>query len=65
MQGRYQDRNIAVKRCKISKSGDLLSFRQQVALMAQLHHPHAHPGVVQLFAVRALPPGNQDARSTL
>ncbi len=53
LQGRYRDQAVAVKRCKIGKAGDLLSFRQEVTLMSGLDHP----GVVRLLAVKALPPG--------
>lgn len=44
---------MAVKRCKIGRAADLQSFRQEVALLAQLDHP----GIVRLLAVKAVPPG--------
>lgn len=51
-QGRFQEQDVAVKRCKIGRAADLQSFRQEVALLAQLNHP----GIARLLAVKAVPP---------
>ena len=45
---------MAVKRCKIGKATDLLSFQQEVTLLSQMQHP----GIVSLLAAKALPPGS-------
>jgi hypothetical protein len=54
VQGRYKEQHVAVKRCKIGKAADLLSFQQEVTLLSQMRHP----GIVSLLAAKALPPGS-------
>ena len=54
VQGRYKEQHVAVKRCKIGKAADLLSFQQEVTLLSQMQHP----GIVSLLAAKALPPGS-------
>jgi hypothetical protein len=54
VQGWYKDQHVAVKRCKIGKAADLLSFQQEVTLLSQMRHP----GIVSLLAAKALPPGS-------
>jgi hypothetical protein len=54
LQGLYENQHVAVKRCKIGKAADLLSFQQEVTLLSQMRHP----GIVRLLAAKALPPGD-------
>lgn len=54
VQGWYKEQHVAVKRCKIGKAADLLSFQQEVTLLSQMRHP----GIVSLLAAKALPPGS-------
>ena len=61
LQGCYKQQNVAVKRCKIGKAADLLSFQQEVTLLSQMRHP----GIVSLLAAKALPPGENVLVMTL
>ena len=53
-EGAYDDRRVAIKKARISKSADLDSFKLEVVVMANLRHVSS---VVSLVAARLIPPG--------
>jgi len=52
LRGRFQGRDVAVKRFTIARSDDLLRFRSELALMSEL----SHPAICPVLAANALPP---------
>ena len=53
-EGAYENRRVAIKKARISKSADLDNFKLEVVVMANLRHVSS---VVSLVAARLIPPG--------